>query len=688
MAAMHNATRESGAMPTPSGWCQRRRYPVDNKIFAYHRARTEPTITAVDFKDMESLYVSSAALISENAQDPRAVIWSNGDNHVRDGRARTTRSMPTSCPTRSAMTPPRNIACWTPTTTTPRGLWFDGRVLWVVDDADGRVYAYDLPGAQPDNARADGVPGVRTSSSKDAWAATLTVGRHITGNGYISGTSPVTGSLSSQATFTLDGVTYTVVSLYTGAGALVIGLDKYPTREFTLSVAGESYVSAGRRVDFFASSEEYIWHDANLSWSISDTLPVALSVDYAPKKGGELTADVSGIRDSTDGVANAFFHYQWVRVDGTDETDIDGETGPTYTPINDDGGKHLKVRVVVDDDADNKEYPRNSPRVGPVGTNGPATGAPAITGAPRAGGMLTVDLSGITDPEGTDAAEFTYQWIRIDGDSEADIPNATRPTYRPIDEDAGKTIKVKVSFTDNEGFPRGPFQSPRPTDHHRRRRRTRQEHWSNLEWLGTNAGRQPPQPGPGLHHRRGHRGLRAGLHRVPVRQHSQYLLGRQPADRNAERGQQRQPRQRSLHPHQSRHLLRFRGTHLQRPDNGNHLRHPGSQHDLLRRNRADNGHSPRDRAGKLQQRQRGPRQRPGILHRKQPPPNQQHRELEQDQRPVPSDRGQGRLGHRPHRQRQPYLGRQPPGLRCHRLRQHGRLHHRPGLPHRRYLRHL
>ena len=98
-----------------------------------------------------------------------------------------------------------------------------------------------------------------------------------------------------------------------------------------------------------------------------------------------------------------------------------------------------------------------------MGTNSSATGAPAITGAPRAGGMLTVDLSGITDPEGTDDAEFTYQWIRIDGDSEADIPNATRPTYRPIDEDAGKTIKVKVSFTDNEGFPEGPFTSE-PTD--------------------------------------------------------------------------------------------------------------------------------------------------------------------------------------------------------------------------------
>ena len=64
-----------------------------------------------------------------------------------------------------------------------------------------------------------------------------------------------------------------------------------------------------------------------------------------------MSADVSGITDSTDGVASANFQYQWVRVDGTDETDIDGETGDTYTPTADDVDKHLRVLVVFDDDA-------------------------------------------------------------------------------------------------------------------------------------------------------------------------------------------------------------------------------------------------------------------------------------------------------------------------------------------------
>ena len=436
-------------------WVANDALSAGNKIFAYQRSDGTHDST----KDMESLYVSSAA-DDENAEDPSG-LWSNGTTmFVTDSEDDKVYAYKLSDQTGDS---DKEIALDSDNAD-PEGLWFGGRVLWVVDNADDKVYVYDLPGAQSDNNAAEGVPGVRTPTSKDVWAATLTVGTHgLFGDGYISGTNPLVGSLSPRPTFPLDGVTYTVVSLYSSAGDLLLGLDKEPPREFTLSVAGKSFVSAGRQYDAFASWYEYIWPDADLSWSEHDTISVGLSFDSAPKEGVELTADVSGIMDSTDGVANAFFHYQWFRVDGTNETELDGETGPTYTATSADGGKHLKVRVVFDDDAGNQEYPRTSPQVGPVGMNGPASGAPAITGTPRAGETLTVDLSGITDPEGTDAAEFTYQWIGIDGDSESDIPNATRATYRPTDEDAGKNIRIKVSFTDDEGFPEGPLTSE-PTD--------------------------------------------------------------------------------------------------------------------------------------------------------------------------------------------------------------------------------
>ena len=91
--------------------------------------------------------------------------------------------------------------------------------------------------------------------------------------------------------------------------------------------------------------------------------------------------------------------------------------------------------------------------------NTPATGQPAVTGTPRVNETLTADTSGITDPEGTDNAVFTHQWIRVDGNDETDIDGATRATYRPNDEDADKKLKVRISFTDNQGFEEGPFTS-------------------------------------------------------------------------------------------------------------------------------------------------------------------------------------------------------------------------------------
>ena len=50
--------------------------------------------------------------------------------------------------------------------TDPEGMWFDGRVLWVVDDSDDHLYAYDLPTGQPDNAPADGDPRIDSTFSR------------------------------------------------------------------------------------------------------------------------------------------------------------------------------------------------------------------------------------------------------------------------------------------------------------------------------------------------------------------------------------------------------------------------------------------------------------------------------------------------------------------------------------------
>ena len=76
-----------------------------------------------------------------------------------------------------------------------------------------------------------------------------------------------------------------------------------------------------------------------------------------------------------------------------------------------------------------------------------ATGSPTISGTPQVDHTLTVDTSDIADADGLTHASYTwlYQWLR--GGSE--IRGATDSTYTLGLADAGKAIKVKVSFTDD-----------------------------------------------------------------------------------------------------------------------------------------------------------------------------------------------------------------------------------------------
>ena len=107
--------------------------------------------------------------------------------------------------------------------------------------------------------------------------------------------------------------------------------------------------------------------------------------------------------------------------------------------------------------------------------NNPATGAPGITGTPQVGETLTATIGDIADgddlPTTTFPTGYTFQWVLVDGVTETDIASATSQTYVPVASDAGKTLKVKVSFTDGGGASETrpsaatqPVATPPPTD--------------------------------------------------------------------------------------------------------------------------------------------------------------------------------------------------------------------------------
>ena len=196
----------------------------------------------------------------------------------------------------------------------------------------------------------------------------------------------------------------------------------------------------------------------------------APAISGTAQVGETLTADISGIADEdglenvtkdylwaaigSSGVIGAKYAYQWL-VDGADSGSGQHHAGynnTTYTLAEDDVGKAMSVRVTFVDDAGYQET-LTSAATDPVAAapqpNSPARGAPTIGGTAQVGDTLTADTSGITDKDGLDDSTFTVQWVREDS---VMVASAAR-SYTPTDGDRGKSVKVRVSFTDAEGNP-------------------------------------------------------------------------------------------------------------------------------------------------------------------------------------------------------------------------------------------
>ena len=167
---------------------------------------------------------------------------------------------------------------------------------------------------------------------------------------------------------------------------------------------------------------------------------------------GTLVVTISGIEDGN-GLERVKFSYQWISNDGTADTDIEGATDDSYTPVLGDVGNTVKVQVSFTDRGGYEESVVSAPTEVVVVENVPATGAPTIVGRLWANRTLAASVSDIVDANGLDGVHYSYQWISNDGTTDTDIEDATEATYtlRPDDED--NTIKVRVTFDDRHGNP-------------------------------------------------------------------------------------------------------------------------------------------------------------------------------------------------------------------------------------------
>ena len=151
------------------------------------------------------------------------------------------------------------------------------------------------------------------------------------------------------------------------------------------------------------------------------------------------------------------YRVQWKEVADSWDTEADvyeaTETGTTHTIAGLTGGVQYAVRVIATNSAG--DGPASAEAAGtPTGgvpeqvvepENSAPTGLPGISGTPKVDETLTADTSEIDDADGLTSVSYEYQWIA--GDS--DIAGATGSTYTLTYGEQGKTIQVRVTFTDD-----------------------------------------------------------------------------------------------------------------------------------------------------------------------------------------------------------------------------------------------
>ncbi len=118
--------------------------------------------------------------------------------------------------------------------------------------------------------------------------------------------------------------------------------------------SGDAYASFDFRVRDWADESESSYL-MTIDVAAQDDDPTGLPVVVGTVRVGQtLTVDTGGIADA-DGLTSPDFSYQWIRVEGLIDTDIEGETGTGYTPVAEDLGNRLRVRVSFADDGGGTE---------------------------------------------------------------------------------------------------------------------------------------------------------------------------------------------------------------------------------------------------------------------------------------------------------------------------------------------
>ena len=259
--------------------------------------------------------------------------------------------------------------------------------------ADGRSLtvslALQVPGPPPQqaNSPATGAPAIRGTAQV---GETLTVD-----TSGIADADGLTNSTYSYQWVANDGTTDTDIAGATDAAYTLAAGDEGRTIQVKVTFTDD----AENEETLTSAATEAVGFAVQQQGASNTPTTGAPAITGTPQVGETLTVDISGIADA-DGLVNATYSYQWL----SDDAEIGGATGSTYTLVAADEGQTIMVRVIVTDDAENEttltsaatEAVEAAPQ-----PNSPATGLPTISGTTQVGETLTADTSGIADDDGS-----------------------------------------------------------------------------------------------------------------------------------------------------------------------------------------------------------------------------------------------------------------------------------------------
>ena len=167
----------------------------------------------------------------------------------------------------------------------------------------------------------------------------------------------------------------------------------------------------------------------------------------APEAGDAITASLT---DDDEGVKNITWQWQSsLPGDSLDWDDIDGAESPTYIPAASLAGKRLRATVKYDD-ATHKGRAAASDATEPLNQRGTVTPKPS---APVVGEEIAATL---TDADGGVKNEM-WMWESspaLDGPTWTLIVGAESAMYTPMPDEAGKLLRVTVTYDDAIGMNR------------------------------------------------------------------------------------------------------------------------------------------------------------------------------------------------------------------------------------------